>query len=156
MLGRVRLKKFILKAEFEGLIMTSIVTPKTATLAELHESLLYKKLQSSIDDALPLLEANGDASSFINSRFANNVLEIYGILHQGSFNRPDMAALEFSGLLSHILPFLSLERLPLVSGLGSEYEKIKRATIMTCVWAFVEESGGTEDVLSKIAKGKYM
>ncbi|XP_954844.1 uncharacterized protein TA05355 [Theileria annulata] len=136
-----------------------LVRPKTATLDELLSHEFYKRLISSIENALPEMKNVKDHKKLINSNFSKEIVEIYKIMFSGSFNKLDMASLEHSDYLSHLLPCLSMDSFPLIANLDKKsqetFKKIRFCTVMTCVWAFVElhSSGRSEyvDVLSNLS-----
>ncbi|EAN30879.1 AAA domain protein [Theileria parva strain Muguga] len=136
-----------------------LVRPKTATLDELLSHEFYKRLVTSIEDVLPEMKNVKDPKKLINSKFSKEIVEIYEIMFLGSFNKLDMASLEHSDYLSHLLPCLSMDSFPLIANLDKKsqenFKKIRFCTVMTCVWSFVElhSSGRSEyvDVLSNLS-----
>lgn len=140
-----------------------LVRPKTATLDELLSHEFYKRLVTSIENVLPEMKNVKDPKKLINAKFSKEIVEIYEIMFLGSFNKLDMASLEHSDYLSHLLPCLSMDSFPLIANLDKKsqenFKKIRFCTVMTCVWSFVElhSSGRSEyvDVLSNLSSSKF-
>ncbi|UKJ89128.1 hypothetical protein MACJ_002374 [Theileria orientalis] len=139
--------------------MNSSLRPKLATLDELLSHDFYKRLVASAERCLPEVNSVKGPEQLVSSQFGKEIVEIYKTLFSGGFNKLDMASLEHSDYLSHLLPCLSMESFPLIANIdfkSQEVFKIVRyCSVMTCVWCFVEShsSGRSEyvDVLANVS-----
>ncbi|BAM41445.1 conserved hypothetical protein [Theileria orientalis strain Shintoku] len=139
--------------------MSGSLRPKLATLEELLSHDFYKRLVASAERCLPEASSVRGPEQLASSEFGKEIVEIYKTLFSGGFNKLDMASLEHSDYLNHLLPCLSTESLPLIANIDcksqEEFRRVRHCAVMTCVWCFVEShsSGRSEyvDVLSKVS-----
>ncbi|UKK01485.2 hypothetical protein MACK_002299 [Theileria orientalis] len=139
--------------------MNSSLRPKLATLDELLSHDFYKRLVASAERCLPEVSSVKGPKQLASSQFGKEIVEIYKTLFSGGFNKLDMASLEHSDYLSHLLPCLSTESFPLIANIDSKsqeaFKRVRYCSVMTCVWCFVEShsSGRSEyvDVLSNVS-----